>query len=689
VKAAWWSGARRAALVMLLVVCAPAGAAGAGRQVIERDGFRVEIGPVPDWVARREVPARWPWSLDTEGTAWRYWLVDNQVDRRGGRRERYFEYVYEPQSAEMLDEAAQHEISFEPSFQRLVLHQVSLVRDGRASDRLDPSRVTLTRREQQFEARQIDGRASALLVFDDVRVGDRIQIAYTIEGGNPVMAGLDHERIALQWTDPVARRGFRVLFDAGTEPRFHVDPPFEAPRVVRGADAVEVVGDLRDLKPLVDEGGVPEWYPVFPELVVTESRAWDAVVRWALPLYAPHEAAAGELDALVARWRALDGDAARALSALRFVQDDVRYFAVSMGDSSHRPNPPDVVLARRYGDCKDKTRLLVEIFRRLGIDAHPALVSFRHGRGIADDPPSAAVFDHVVVAAQIDGETWWLDPTASQQRGALGDIGGYPFGLALPVREGATALVPVEGRERGSAVNRVVETLRSGRTASETVVRVRIEWRGTSADAVRRARQQAGAQRFADMLVEHYARRYPGAERTAEVAVDEAAEGNGVDVELALRVPEFWRSAGPGNLVGELAAVEVASFTELPPVTNGRRAPLSVQHPLVVEHVFDIEPPRGYTPSFAAGDLAVETAGVAYKRTIGGSGERLELRHRLDSRADHVPVADLREHFAGLSRINAGLTLQASLSGRGLSDGERERRLRRLLDGLDGGGGAP
>ena len=43
-----------------------------------------------------------------------------------------------------------------------------------------------------------------------------------------------------------------------------------------------------------------------------------------------------------------------------------------------RNPPPDVVLQRRYGDCKDKSALLVNLLREVGIDARPVLM--RTGR---------------------------------------------------------------------------------------------------------------------------------------------------------------------------------------------------------------------------------------------------------------------------------------------------------------------
>jgi transglutaminase-like putative cysteine protease len=669
-------------LCLLFVLSCATGAHAAERGEIEKDGFRFSVAPVPAWVQRQPVAAQWPRGFAGDSTAWRYWLVDSQADRRGGRRERYLEQVYEPLSAELLDEAAQYTFSFEPAYQRLVIHEISVERDGRVQDRLDPQRVTLTRRETQFEARQMDGRVSALVVLDDIRVGDRVRVAYTIEGGNPVMGGLDDERVGLQWTDPIALRHVRVLFDPGVQVESSVPDGVPQGRVRNSPEATEFVLSQRELEPLFDEGDVPAWHPVFPELVVTEKRAWRDVVTWALPMYEPVATIPDDLAARIAQWRELPTEPARALAALRFVQDDIRYFAVSMGDSSHRPNPPGLVVERRYGDCKDKTRLLVEVYRRLGIDARPALVSIRNRRAIEGTPPSAGAFDHVIVSARIDGATFWLDPTASQQRGALSDLGTTPFGYALPIEPDAAALVVVDHAGRGGSTGRVVETVTPGGSPTDIAIDVAFEWRGSLAEEMRRARLQVGDTRFAEFLVEVYAKRYAGAERQGELRIEDAAQGNGLLAKLRLKVPGFWRGAGPGAMLGWFSAMPVADETELPKVTVARRSPVGLVHPYTIEHRFVIESPRGWTPSLAEGDLAVKTPGFDYARTVKNERARIEIAHTLASRADHVAVDALAEHFEGLRRIHEAAFVQVSLGGRAMSNGEREKRMRRLLDGL-------
>src|SRR5207248_3294814 len=94
---------------------------------------------------------------------------------------------------------------------------------------------------------------------------------------------------------------------------------------------------------------------------------------------------------------------ARALPALRFVQDDVRYLGIEIGPSSHRPHPPAAVLDQRFGDCKDKSLLLVTLLRALGVEAWPVLLHTSLGRALDEWLPTAVAFNHVVVLARVGG----------------------------------------------------------------------------------------------------------------------------------------------------------------------------------------------------------------------------------------------------------------------------------------------
>jgi hypothetical protein len=82
-----------------------------------------------------------------------------------------------------------------------------------------------------------------------------------------------------------------------------------------------------------------------------------------------------------------------------------------------RIGDPSVVFRRRYGDCKDKSALLVAILRAAEISAQPALVSTTHGEVISieslyrdrstKDPYKAEADDLYTKIKKVSQKLWW------------------------------------------------------------------------------------------------------------------------------------------------------------------------------------------------------------------------------------------------------------------------------------------
>ncbi len=89
---------------------------------------------------------------------------------------------------------------------------------------------------------------------------------------------------------------------------------------------------------------------------------------------------------------------------------DIRYTGLEFGDASVVPRKPADTLKRGYGDCKDKSALLVALLREAGIPASLALLRAGSRQDIDPDMPGLSAFDHAIV--HIPGSpALWIDPT--------------------------------------------------------------------------------------------------------------------------------------------------------------------------------------------------------------------------------------------------------------------------------------
>ncbi|HJT97051.1 MAG TPA: DUF3857 domain-containing protein, partial [Rhodanobacteraceae bacterium] len=292
-------------VLVVLAVIASTGAHGAA-QVYRKGDYQFEVAPAAAWVVPHEVAATWdPAAPGAAGARWRNWLSDIQVDRRGGRRERYIDAAYEPVSSELTQDAGKYQIWFSPDYERLILHRVEIRRDGVWHDRLAPEAITLARRESAFERDMSTGVVSALIVLDDVRPRDVIRVAYTISGANPVLAGSIDEEIAFGYGDPLLQKQARVLYDPDAKLIERRDRAVAQTRQRRDARALEWSAEQRALPGLVDEGSYPAWYAAVPRITVGVERSWADVAAWARALYPRPAPLPADLEQRIAEWRAL------------------------------------------------------------------------------------------------------------------------------------------------------------------------------------------------------------------------------------------------------------------------------------------------------------------------------------------------------------------------------------------------
>jgi transglutaminase-like putative cysteine protease len=120
----------------------------------------------------------------------------------------------------------------------------------------------------------------------------------------------------------------------------------------------------------------------------------------------------------------------------KWVQNNIKYVAIEDGDNGFIPRDPLKVLNRRYGDCKDKTSIMVTMLESQGIDASFAWIGTRSLPYKYTDIPSLLVDNHMIAV-------WWegdvprfLDGTT--QYHALDDVPAWIQGKQCMVERGKT-----------------------------------------------------------------------------------------------------------------------------------------------------------------------------------------------------------------------------------------------------------
>lgn len=668
-------------------VLAMAGWAQAGDGVHRRGDFRFEIAPMPAYVVEHPVAERWDAAAPgVDGATWRVWLYDRQVDRRGAKSSFFVDYAYEARTTSLLGDAGKYQITFNPEYQQLAIHRVQLRRDGRWSDRLDPDRISLARRESGFENDMADGAVTALIVLDDVRVDDVVRVAYTIHGSNPILDGQDSDTMYFAWQSPLLDARMRLLDDPDTTLDVRRENGAPEPMRRQSADAVELEMRAHGAAAIVDESNYPVWYQPYPRAQASATRSWADVVAWALPLYPAVTAPLPpDLEMRVAQWSRLPNQSERLTAALRAVQDEVRYFGVEMGDNTHRPVAPAQTWTRRRGDCKDKAYLLATLLGRLGVPSVPALASTDEGKAVEAMVPSAYDFNHVIVRSLVDGKPVWVDPTISQQGGqaVASDLSRY--GVVLPIAPGQATLETVVAPAGGDAGTEVVERYHPAAAGPEVALEIRTVYKGMTADA---RRASFASERLSDVsrrYADYYRKRFGELSPVGEPQVQDDRRAN------VMTVVEHYRLAAPleaegGAVSGLSVRADAIEAPATLPSTMDRRGPLRFAVPGLYRHQMRVDVPPGWKPTFGSGSESVQGKYFGYSRDVRIAGNEVVLAYELDVRELDIPGKDAATHVGQLRKVQD--TLGATLRFRvpqDSADEDRARRLRELLRGANGG----
>ncbi|MCY7312721.1 MAG: DUF3857 domain-containing protein [Pseudoxanthomonas sp.] len=614
------------------------------------------VGPKPDWVLdiAPELDAPVPTAQISGGV---YYLLTDTQDRAGPRPVSFARLVTKVTDSGGLVSAAHVEIGFDPSYQTLTLHWVDVIRDGQHQARLANTPVKVIQREEELEYRIYDGRKTATLFLDDVRVGDVVDYAYSVQGANPAFGGAIFGGVTLQWDVPVHDDHTRLLVPRGTALQVSNRNGAPAPSRSSQGDYDELVWRQANVAPRAAEGGTPGWFDDFPSVQWSQYPHWGSVVDWAVPMYLPQDQLGDEADAELARIeRTYASNAERTAAVLRFVQSQIRYLSVVVGVGSHRPTPPQRVLERRFGDCKDKTLLMLSMLHRLDIPAQAALVHTEVGRGLLDQLPTPGAFDHVLVKVRLAGRDYWLDPTRDTQFGSLGSVYQPDFGQALVLARGVRALVPMRLPGQPSS-KREVHTQFDTRGGMDRPARMTVRTTNESgaAEYMRGLLAREPHESIQKGYLNFYASDYPGIVSAGPLEVEDDRDANRLVTIERYDIAIFWaKDAKTGVRTAVADAADMRSQLDVSK-TPIRRAPMALEHPVDFTHITEILLRDAW--SIEDSQTSVSDPGFRFDQSVRSysQGRRVVVVDRYRSLADHVPAKAMAGYLRNLQQAREEL----------------------------------
>ncbi|WP_183559730.1 DUF3857 domain-containing protein [Mucilaginibacter sp. SP1R1] len=606
----------------------------------------VHITAKPIWLSTCKAYNQKP-PLRTIERGFFYALIEQQVEVE--KQADYHHVIKEIVSEAGIQNASQISVSFDPAFEHLDFHDITIWRDNKPINQLKTAAFKVLADEKDLSNFVYQGSFSALCILDDIRKGDRIEYAYTITGRNPIFNGKFCDEIYFQWYQPIAHQYTAIITSSQRKLNFKYFN--KVPKVTVSENAGLKRYEYEDFQIPAghDDDNQPAWYNELGYVQISEYDDWAGVVNWALSINPTATNIKGELGDRIKQLKQAAASSKEKYfrAAVRTVQDEVRYMGIEIGQYSHRANNPEKVFKQRYGDCKDKSLLLVSMLKADDIDAAMVLVNADRGEHIADYIPTYNAFNHAVVTASINGKQVWVDATIDYQGGAGTDIYFPGYGRGLVLKPGNNALTTIPASKTGKIINDDAYKIKD--VKSPVLFTVKTTYTLNQADDIRGRLASAGMAETEKNYLDYYSKIYSKIEAKDSITVVDDLQKNVLTTTETYLISNFFRKDSTTNKwYVDLFANSISQ--QLPSITGQTKTPVSVAYPYDLEYNQRVIMPTSWNITEAS-----NTINRDYYHFVSHyftSGDTLLLQYKFAYLKDYVPVNKLAEFKDDIKQLN-------------------------------------
>jgi transglutaminase-like putative cysteine protease len=415
--------------------------------------------------------------------------------------------------------------------------------------------------------------------------------------------------------------------------------------------------DLRDVK------SRPDWIALAARMSVQWGDAavegsdnqWRAIGLWEGNLEENRHDPNPEITAKAVELTAGAPDFYTKLSRITdYIQKNVRYFVVERGVGGWQPHYAADIFRNRYGDCKDKTTLLISMLQAIGIRASSLTVDIR--RGFIDPAAPSRFGDHMITAIEVpadvqdprlkaivkakDGKRYLIfDPT--NERTPVGNLPSYEqssFGYLATGASSQIIALPVldpdaNGTEQKGAFTLLADGTLTGSVDTSHSGPEGADWRWIIKYTDTKERREYWEKYVAETL--------PGVTLDAFQFIEPSALDKPLEFHYKVTAHQYSHQAGSLLLVRPRV---VGSFA-LPFDDKPRIYPIDLDATGRWRDSFDITIPPGYVVDETPDPVSIDVGFASYHSATTAKGNLLHYEREYVVRQVEIPptkAADFR-----------------------------------------------
>ncbi len=169
--------------------------------------------------------------------------------------------------------------------------------------------------------------------------------------------------------------------------------------------------EFRDIPQITPESNLPPFTQINTIIKFSTFKSWDEIYQWWWNLAKDKVGSDENIKRKVSELTENKTSLREMVRAIyNFVAQDIRYVAVAYGQAGYTPHKATDIFMNKYGDCKDKTILLISMLNEIGVEAYPVLIGTEDYYNLEEDFPTL-VFNHCIAAVKIGDQIQFVDPT--------------------------------------------------------------------------------------------------------------------------------------------------------------------------------------------------------------------------------------------------------------------------------------
>ncbi len=387
---------------------------------------------IPDWIKTIDIPENYSVSKYKISSGYYLTLADYQVNLDEDAI--YSHEVTNIVSYGGITNASQLSITYDTSYQHLIIHHLYIWRKGEKIDYTKSISFEMLSNEYNLNEGLYTGKVTAYEILNDIRKDDLIDFAYTLTGNNPIFENEKYLFITLETLNQIDLYSVRVLYSKDKDYNYQCvgcDSIDFTSTIADNYRQIEIIS--KNIKAIKYEDFLPSWTLPFKYFMLSSFKSWKDVNMWAQNVFALDKEP--ELEEVFNEvFTGNETTEEKINKIIDYVQDDIRYMGIESGIGSIKPFPPEQVVRQRFGDCKDKSLLLVSLLKKIGIEkAYPVLVNINMRHDLDKLYPSNEVFDHCIVKFEYNDTSYWVDPSITLQGGNFKDLFVIDFGKIMVI----------------------------------------------------------------------------------------------------------------------------------------------------------------------------------------------------------------------------------------------------------------